>query len=203
VSYLNFNLSRSSHNFKTITDSDGVVVGLKVQRGHQTIHYHRTSRGIIDFVHPKRGEWRTFFPSEKNLLNTLQNKIVLDLGCGDGAFVRELHAKSVLIYGLDIYFNETQRKTPCFLEGDAFAIPVKAECFQVVTSSYSVFHYEPLENLGLLFREVHRVLTTGGHLYLTQIEDQKRLLQLRHLSEKLKMQAEIDAMTGGLHFIKN
>lgn len=203
MSYLNFNLSRSAHDFKTLTNSDGLVVGLEVRRGHQSVYYHRTSRGVNDFVDPRKGELRSFFRSELHLIEQFKNKFVLDIGCGDGTFASHLNAKAIAVFGLDLYLNEMQRGTDFFVEGDAFSIPVHSGAFEVLVSSYSVFHYEPLHQLGHLLREAHRVLSRNGLFYLTAIDEPLRVAELQRLSSRLKMAMQIDAVTHEICLIKS
>ena len=60
---MNFYTYRNSHTLKAITNLNGMVVGVEVYRDAHPVYYHRTSRGLIDFVHPEKGELKSFFSS--------------------------------------------------------------------------------------------------------------------------------------------
>jgi len=94
-----------------------------------------------------------------------KNAVIVDLGCGDGTFTKELaqkvHAK--IVFGVD---SESMRKTLNkkrikFISANLNKkLPFKDNTFDIVFSHFSVEH---LYNTGLFLREVRRVLKKNGY----------------------------------------
>jgi SAM-dependent methyltransferase len=108
-------------------------------------------------------EW----PTLKSMLPGLAGKRVVDLGCGFGwfcRFVREAGAATVL--GLDVSANMlgharemTADPAIAYRQADLETAELPAAAYDLVYSSLTL-HY--LENLGALFKTVHRALVPGG-----------------------------------------
>jgi SAM-dependent methyltransferase len=109
------------------------------------------------------GEWHAF----RALLPDLVNKRLLDLGCGFGwhcRYAREQQAQSVV--GVDLSekmlarANEiTDDKGIEYRRAAIEEIDFPPEAFDIVISSLAL-HY--IERLDVVFRKVHRFLTTDG-----------------------------------------
>ncbi|MFJ8070046.1 class I SAM-dependent methyltransferase [Peribacillus sp. NPDC096447] len=109
------------------------------------------------------GEWHVL----KELMPNLQNKSVLDLGCGFGwhcRFAREQNARSVV--GVDISDNMLQRareKTDdpfiSYMKMPIEDIDFSGSEFDVVISSLA-FHY--IESYEAICKKVHDCLKPGG-----------------------------------------
>lgn len=93
---------------------------------------------------------------------TLENKRILDVGCGVGAFVRRLREFSELVYGVDID-EERVREGASLVPNLALSVgeylPFADDTFDVVLLHEVIEHVtDDLETL----REVARVLKQGG-----------------------------------------
>lgn len=109
------------------------------------------------------GEWHVF----KEFLPELQNKSVLDLGCGFGwhcRYAREQHARSVI--GVDI--SEKMLQQAHEMTNDSFITYMKMPIedinfsdfqFDVVISSL-VFHY--IQSFELVCKKIYDCLKPGG-----------------------------------------
>lgn len=108
-------------------------------------------------------EW----PTLKSMLPPLAGKRVVDLGCGFGwfcRFAREAGAAEVL--GLDVSANMLARARETtsdpaitYRQADLDSLALPEGAFYLAYSSLTL-HY--LQNLGVLFATVHRVLVPGG-----------------------------------------
>jgi len=98
----------------------------------------------------------------------LENKLVLDAGCGYGAFSKVLSQKECLLVSLDIIFQlviTTIDKTNlCGCVADASLLPFEDESFDFVISSEMVEHtLNPTETV----LELLRVTKYNGYLIIT------------------------------------
>lgn len=93
---------------------------------------------------------------------------VLDLGCGRGGVMEELHPQAALTAGLDPDpASLREHRAPVIHRacGLAGALPYPNHSFDLVCSSWVLEH---LPDAGLTFAEVARVLAPGGHfVFLT------------------------------------
>ena len=95
---------------------------------------------------------------------------VLEVGCGDGSFTRNLARHSSRVTAVDISASQIERNAAAqpgikFVQHDvAQPLPFADDAFEVIWCS------EVLEHLfapGFALREMHRVLTPGGRLLVT------------------------------------
>lgn len=164
---MNFNSMRISPiKINPIQDDHGSVKTIEVTRNRKTTLYHRTNRGIDSLANS--------VSSFSSLLNLISDRTTLDLGCGDGKLVQDLCSLGQPILGVDLYLTDSQKKDPRFLEGDAFSLPFKTQSFELLISSFSVFHYEPVSSIPGLCREVHRLSTKDGMLCVPSLENNLR-----------------------------
>lgn len=157
-----------------------------------SVYYHRTSRGIRELFDLHSGEFKSLFSSTQQLVQTSKNKKILDLGCGGGTLVRDLRSASISIWGVDLYLDQSQKKSADFIEGDAFALPFEKQSFDLILSSYSVFHYEEPLHFRSLLLEVRRVLCSGGSLCLAVLDRPERLEYIKRVSESLGMHPDVN-----------
>lgn len=99
------------------------------------------------------------------LINTPQNSLVLDLGCGNGALTKKIQEKGYFVKGLDSsqeLLNIARKNYPDieFIEGDArnFTLPVPVD----VVFSNAVFHWIEKDNQESLIKSVYNVLKPNG-----------------------------------------
>jgi len=100
---------------------------------------------------------------------------LLDLGCGTGAFLREVKRNypRLAVTGIDLsgpYLEVARRRLAMWsrvelIEGAAEAIPAPAEAFDIVTALY-LLHELPGRIRRAIAGEICRVLKPGGTLIL-------------------------------------
>ncbi len=92
--------------------------------------------------------------------------IVLELGCGTGAFTSRLSELGYNIVGLDIsdkmLFNAKNISSNEYLQGDMDSLPFSDETFDIVFASASLHH---LPDLYRCASESFRVLKRGGRFF--------------------------------------
>jgi SAM-dependent methyltransferase len=100
----------------------------------------------------------------------LQGKKILDAGTGDGAFVEDLRLAGVTAIGLDLALRSNQREKDYFVEASIADTSFPPESFDLIISSYSLFHYYLSVDQPLIYSqalmELHRILKPGGKLVL-------------------------------------
>jgi SAM-dependent methyltransferase len=95
---------------------------------------------------------------------TLENGVILDVGCGIGTYVKHLRDFSDTVYGVDVDIEkvkEASQYLPNIKQGSAEVLPFDDRMFDIVLS------HEVLEHVGddqLAVREAFRVLKPGGRL---------------------------------------
>jgi len=99
---------------------------------------------------------------------------VLDAGCGGGGTALSLAEESAFAVGLDLdarfvgagtrLLQEKAISRAAFVKGDAARLPFADACFDLVFSHSVIEHVASAEEY---LRECHRVLRTGGVLYLS------------------------------------
>lgn len=121
---------------------------------------------------PTRNAWNEFLevPTMERLLKPLvRQKRVLDVGCGTGLLTEKIYKWGGDVFGVDpspkmIEKAESVNSKIPFQVGSAEKLPYADAIFDVVASSL-VMHY--IENLGMPFCEVSRVLKPGGQFVFT------------------------------------
>jgi len=96
----------------------------------------------------------------------LENKQILDLGCGHGGYSFALAQKSNRVIALDRYI--VQKNSPLgnigWLRGDALMTPFRDNQFEFIMCASLIEHVR--EPIGLL-KEIRRVLSPSGLCYLS------------------------------------
>ncbi|MGB8646389.1 MAG: class I SAM-dependent methyltransferase [Anaerolineae bacterium] len=108
-------------------------------------------------------------PITLELIGDVKDKRILDLGCGDGQFGRELFGKGCESYvGIEASQNmiKLARETLAGTRGEVIRARIEEWAypplsFDLVVSRLSI-HY--IENVDALFQSVHNTLTLGGRL---------------------------------------
>ena len=104
--------------------------------------------------------------------NFVKNKVVLDLGCGEGYGCLILSENATKVIGIDISQPSIQHakkkyltKNLEFLEGSIYKIPIEQEhSFDVITCFETIEHVEEQE---LVFDEIKRMLKPNGLLIIS------------------------------------
>jgi|GEM_PF-3164558 len=97
--------------------------------------------------------------------------LILDVGCGSGAFTRRLAALGHTVVGLDLsedMLNLAQGNCESvggtsFLRADAESLPFKSESFDAILSFAIHHHFREYERLA---SEISRVLKFDGNIYI-------------------------------------
>jgi SAM-dependent methyltransferase len=93
---------------------------------------------------------------------TLINKMVLDLGCGLGGFLKEFSDQGAYAVGLDLEIPNPFNAM--LTRGDALFTPFEANLFDLVFCSSLIEH---VANPNALVEECLRITRTGGYVYLS------------------------------------
>lgn len=104
----------------------------------------------------------------------LEDRDVLDVGCGSGDHVRRLAAAGARVVGVDPQPEAVARARELdpghaarYVEGAAEALPFDAASFDVVVFVNSL-HHVPLASMDAALAEAARVLRPGGTLYVQE-----------------------------------
>ncbi|CAD5218900.1 unnamed protein product [Bursaphelenchus okinawaensis] len=94
--------------------------------------------------------------------NNLENKSLLEVGCGLGGglkWIQKIHSEIGSVLGIDKCAPSTMN--PLIVQGDAEDLPVKSNTFDIVLNIESSHLYGNPESF---FSEAFRALKPGGHL---------------------------------------
>jgi ubiquinone/menaquinone biosynthesis C-methylase UbiE len=145
-------------------------------------HHHDTStrswNGIADdwIAHADTNDYRNYYlmPRMLAMLGEVSGKAVLDLGCGDGGYARELARRGARVTGVDgserlIEVAEERTRAEAldvaFVRSNASAlVAIQTGSFDVVAAPMSLMDVEDYRGA---IREVRRVLRAGGELVMS------------------------------------
>ncbi|MBF0315827.1 MAG: class I SAM-dependent methyltransferase [Oligoflexia bacterium] len=191
---------------KSVSEIFGFPIFSKDDPTKDVGHYYRDSKNDQygeDFFGPKTDA------TPVSIIDCLKNKVVLDLASGGGSFVRELRAKQIEAYGIDLLEppqeNQCQITNPIIqdinssfinlslAEGSMTEMPYKEKSFDRLISTWGPFSYfdgtmseqEKSEQLTILSKsivEMDRVLKDGGMALIGPIAE-------LHYGEKLPLTA--------------
>ena len=107
---------------------------------------------------------------ESGVLPTLPQGVVLDVGCSRGFFIAGLAPYFVQAIGLDIDTGalalarmENTQENLLLVQGDSMALPLADSSVDLILCNHV---YEHVPSASQLFREIFRVLRSGGACYL-------------------------------------
>lgn len=162
-------------------DYRGRALQIQIKRGTETITYERTQRRALELFDSPGSEYGALFSSSRDFAKIFKGARLLDLGCGNGGLVSDLRRLGLEARGIDLHFDSHALPNKHLIEADAFRTGLADESENLITSSYSVFHYEPLGRLRELLEECLRILRPGGRMLLSPIHEGARLQHLRAL----------------------
>lgn len=157
----------SRHSVHVQGSASEVEVVRNTPAGTLSRLYARTNRGYEDLV-------RNYYGPQ--LLNplVLKNKRILDAGCGDGQFVKDLrNILGITALGVDIHLNDVQKKYPqYFQQADLRQTHLPSSSFDLIFSTWSVISYEggkseSIRLVGEVVHELDRILSQGGRILIS------------------------------------
>ncbi len=108
---------------------------------------------------------------------------ILDAGCGDGIYLRELHfTKNAIIYGIDYNFLRAHRakninNDSFLMNGSLEYIPIKNNTFDIILLSQVLEH---IKDDDVVLREIYRILKIRGIMILGVPNEGCLLAQMRN-----------------------
>jgi SAM-dependent methyltransferase len=106
---------------------------------------------------------------------------VLDAGCGNGAYLRELAARPVRVVGCDLSLGMLRAAArPALVNADVTALPLRGGAVDVVLAAHMLYH---VPDKQAAVREFRRVLAPGGTC-VAVTNGNRQLLALRALTEQ-------------------
>jgi ubiquinone/menaquinone biosynthesis C-methylase UbiE len=145
-------------------------------------------------------------PKDKEILHRFSQEIgvgkpVWDFGCGPGQTTTFLKNLGIEISGMDLSGKMLEQARALhpeinFRKGDILELEFENESIAGVVAFYAIVHFTK-EQVGIAFREVFRVLQSGGiFLFTYHIGD-----ETIHLDEFLDKKVDIDFMLFPSDFI--
>jgi ubiquinone/menaquinone biosynthesis C-methylase UbiE len=120
--------------------------------------------------------WLDFTTMVINRLHIGPGKIVLEVGCGAGAFLLPAHQRGARVFGVD-YSPSLLRLAAHAISPAGFAVatanrlPFASPIFDTIIS-HSVFHYFPdLAYAAAVLSEMARLLKHGGRIAVLDVND--------------------------------
>lgn len=112
------------------------------------------------------GRYKNVINLLKQEFGSLDNKIILDIGCGDGVLSYFLSKEGAKVYGIDysdIAINFAKEKCKGmninFVQGSAYDLDYEDNTFDIVVSSDVIEH---LEDVSQYLSEIKRVISNEG-----------------------------------------
>jgi demethylmenaquinone methyltransferase/2-methoxy-6-polyprenyl-1,4-benzoquinol methylase len=105
---------------------------------------------------------------------------VLDVACGTGDLCRDLAAAAYRPIGIDLSLGMLRhaRTTAPLIHGDALGLPLASDSIDGAVSGFALRNFVELDGL---FRELRRVVRTGGRISLLDVATPRRsVLRLGH-----------------------
>jgi len=117
------------------------------------------------------GRYKNVINLLKRELGSLDNKKILDVGCGDGVLSFLLAKEDAKVSGIDysdiaIEFakEKTKQLKIDFRQGSAYELPFEDNCFDAVVSSDVIEH---LEDVPQYLSEINRVCKDGAKIIIS------------------------------------
>jgi len=115
-------------------------------------------------------------------LDSLTDARVLDVGCGNGLYLRELRRRGITAIGCDLSpgMLAASAPHPCLVNADVTSLPLTSSSFDVVLAPHMLYH---VSDRPAAAAEMRRVLRPGGRcVIVTNGPDHTR--SLRELVER-------------------
>lgn len=131
------------------------------------------------------------------LLPKVQNKIVLDLGCGTGKFMQKFYKETTKYYGLDLsneQLNIAKEKVKDsnveFICCSAENIPLPDNSVDVIISTWVLGTILEIDRRSKVLEEMKRVLKKDGNIYLVENDIGGEFEEIRNRYPNIKKTKE-------------
>lgn len=131
------------------------------------------------------------------LLPKVQNKIVLDLGCGTGKFMQKFYKETAKYYGLDLsneQLNIAKEKVKDgnveFICCSAENIPLPDNSVDVIISTWVLGTILEIDRRNKVLEEMKRVLKKDGNIYLVENDIGGEFEEIRNRYPNIKKTKE-------------
>lgn len=143
------------------------------------------SAGFDDLSYAEWEKLTQFFIKKTNFQKTDD---VLEVGCGSGAFLKELDVNS--LSGID-FSKDAISKINSILKGnfkvsEATKIPFNNHSFDTVFSFSVFFYFNDYDYAQKVIDEMYRVLKPGGKLFIGEVSD----IDKKEIAEKLRTESD-------------
>jgi len=129
-------------------------------------------------------EWQTLVRFFSTAIDIRDKDSVLEVGCGAGAFLKELKCREM--YGVDYSYKAIEAARQIlegtFLCSEAQSLPFENDQFDKVISFGVFVYFNSLESASLAFEEMMRVVKPTGTIFIGDIND----LSKKTLAEALR-----------------
>ena len=88
---------------------------------------------------------------------------IIDIGCGQGAFIMHLLANGVNAYGIDLSVEQIKVCQAYNLNTDALSLDKVNEKFNCATAIFDVINYIPKNELEQFFKNTSKILNDNGY----------------------------------------
>ena len=88
---------------------------------------------------------------------------IIDIGCGQGAFIMHLLANGVNAYGIDLSVEQIKICQAYDLNADVLSLAEVNEKFNCATAIFDVINYIPKNDVEQFFKDTSRVLNDDGY----------------------------------------
>jgi ubiquinone/menaquinone biosynthesis C-methylase UbiE len=109
---------------------------------------------------------------------------LLDLGCGNGEFLKYLNSyPNLAAIGLDIsekQLNLAKTITLPIVRGDFFSLPFKDNSFSTITCFNTLYNFGSLTELVPVFCEMVRMIPSGGRIVLDLRNRRNPILAIKY-----------------------
>ena len=145
---------------------------------------------------PSRHSWNIKRRRALSLVGPLKGKSLLDIGCGDGALLRQAPDDVGVRIGLDLSnedFPLNESKRIHLILADATRLPFTDSCFGAVVSTEVIEHLQP-RDAQRMATEVHRVLDSDGKFCLTTPRGDSVVLRLSAFAPAIALEIILGVM---------